>query len=108
MIRCQRLTEFIHGGPLVAIDPALLDIVCCPVTHQPLKPLPESELTRLNRLIERQEIRNRDGEVVNTVVEQALATRDGRLAYPVRDGIPVLLMEQGIALVQLEHAEDRS
>lgn len=108
MIRCQRLNEFIHGGPLVTIDPALLDIVCCPVTHQPLKPLPESELTRLNQAIEQQEIRNRDGEVVETPIDQALATRDGRLAYPVRDGIPVLLMEQGIALVQLEHAEGRS
>ena len=78
------------------------------MTHQPLKPLQESELTRLNRAIEQHEIRNRDGEVVETTVDQALATRDGRLAYPVRDGIPVLLVEQGIALVQLEHAEGRS
>ena len=92
----------------MAIDPALLDIVCCPVTHQPLAPLAASELARLNRLIERQEIRNRDGEVVETALEQALATRDGRLAYPVRDGIPVLLVEQGIALVQIENAEGRS
>jgi len=92
----------------VAIDPALLDIVCCPVTHQSLAPLAASELTRLNRLIERQQIRNGDGEVVQAALDQALATRDGRLAYPVRDGIPVLLAEQGIALVQIENAEGRS
>lgn len=92
----------------MAIDPALLDIVCCPVTRQPLAPLGASELTRLNRLIEQQQIRYGDGEVVETVLDQALATLDGRLAYPVRDGIPVLLAEQGIALVQIENAEGRS
>jgi uncharacterized protein YbaR (Trm112 family) len=31
-------------------------------------------------------------------------TRDGRMAYPVRDGIPVLLEEQGILLAQLNAA----
>ncbi len=92
----------------MAIDPALLDIICCPVTHQPLAPIAAGELTRLNRLIERQQIRNGDGEVVETVLDQALVTRDGRLAYPVRDGIPVLLAEEGIALVQVENAEGRS
>ncbi len=92
----------------MAIDPALLDIICCPVTHQPLATLAASELTRLNRLIEQQQIRNGDGEVVETMLDQALVTRDGRLAYPVRDGIPVLLAEQGIALVQIENAEGRS
>ena len=92
----------------MAIDPALLDIICCPVTHQPLAPIAAGELTRLNRFIERQQIRNGDGEVVETVLVQALVTRDGRLAYPVRDGIPVLLAEEGIALVQVENAEGRS
>ena len=29
-------------------------------------------------------------------------TRDGRVAYPVRDDIPVLLEEQGILLAQLD------
>ena len=92
----------------MAIDPALLDIICCPVTHQPLAPLAANELTRLNRLVERRQIRNGEGEVVEAVLDQALATRDGRLAYPVRDGIPVLLAEEGIALVQVENAEGRS
>ncbi len=45
---------------------------------------------------------------MQAALDQALATRDGRLAYPVRDGIPVLLAEQGIALVQIENAEGRS
>ena len=108
MIRCLRLNEATHGGPLVGIDPALLDIVCCPVTHLPLERLSESELARLNRLIEQHKIRNRDGEVVETALELALVTRDGRLAYPVRDGIPMLLEEQGISLVQIEHAEVRT
>ena len=67
----------------------LLDIICCPVTHSPLERLGAAELERLNALIAE-------------ALEDALVTRDGKLAYPIRDGIPVLLSEQGISMAQLD------
>ena len=89
----------------MGFDSALLDIVCCPVTQMPLELLPQSKLARLNALIEQHKIKNRDGVVIEVTLEQALMTRDGRLAYPIRDGIPVLLEEQGVLLVQIDDAE---
>jgi uncharacterized protein YbaR (Trm112 family) len=84
------------------LDRSLLDILCCPVTRTPLELLPERELHVLNERIAEQRIRNRDDAIVTDPLEEALVTRAGKLVYPVRDGIPVLLEEQAMSLAQLE------
>jgi uncharacterized protein len=86
----------------LSIDPALLDILCCPLTQVPLQRMPELRLARLNELIAEKRIKNESKVLVETPIEAALMTRDGKLAYPVRDGIPILLIDQGIALAQCE------
>jgi uncharacterized protein YbaR (Trm112 family) len=88
----------------VSFDQKLLDIVCCPATHVPLKLMPEATLNRLNLQIEAGQLRHRDETPVNGILTQALMTDDNRLAYPVRDGIPLLLEEQGILLAQLDES----
>ena len=86
----------------MSIDAALLDILCCPLTQVPLQRLPDSKLARLNELIAEKRIKNESKVVVETPLEAALVTRDSKLAYPIRDGVPILLIEQGIALAQCE------
>ena len=86
----------------MSFDANLLDIICCPVTRQPMVAMPASRLARLNALIEEQRINDRAGNPVTAILEQALVTEDGKLAYPVIDGIPVLLEEHGIVLSQLD------
>jgi uncharacterized protein len=84
------------------LDRALLDIICCPVTRTPLELLSERELMRLNENIAERKIKNRDEVIVDEPLEQALVTRAGKLVYPVRDGIPVLLEDQAMPLGQLD------
>ena len=50
-----------------ALDPRLLEVLVCPVTHGPL----EYDRPR--------------GELVS---------RSARLAYPIRDGVPIMLPEE--------------
>lgn len=77
---------------------ALLDILCCPLTHRPLKKAPRDLLDRVNRGIGDGEIRNRDGETVSAPIAEGLVTLDGGVLYPVVDDIPNLLPGAGIAL----------
>ena len=86
----------------MSFDHQLLDIICCPATHMPLKLMPESLLERLNSRIESGEIKQRDDSQVTEPLVQALITDDERLAYPIRDDIPLLLEELGILIAQAD------
>ena len=88
----------------MSFDRHLLDIVCCPVTRLPLEPVPDATLARMNALIASGTLRQCDDKPVEQALREALMTRDGRIAYPIRDGIPVLLEDQGILLAQLDEA----
>jgi uncharacterized protein YbaR (Trm112 family) len=83
------------------MDKRLLDIVCCPVTQLPLQLLDTERLARLNGAIGTGELHNRASEPLRETLSEALVTRDGRLVYPVRDGIPILLEEESIDWQQL-------
>lgn len=88
----------------MSFDRNLLDIVCCPVTRLPLEALPHATLERLNARIAAGALKNCANQIVDEPLEDALMTRDGRLAYPVRDGGLILLEEQGILLAQIDDA----
>ncbi len=83
------------------MDKRLLDIICCPVTKLPLQLLDSEHLATLNATISAGQLRNHASEPLPATLSEALVTRNGRLVYPIRDGIPVLLEEESIDWQQL-------
>ena len=79
------------------MDKNLLDIICCPVTRLPLELADAERLESVNAAIRAGDLRNNADEVVADPLSEALISRDGRLIYPIRDGIPILLEEESIS-----------
>lgn len=77
------------------MDPRLLAILRCPVSHQSLRLVAREELISLNRLIEQGRARTAEGKPC-TALQGALVTADGKRFYRIEDGIPVLLPEEAI------------
>jgi uncharacterized protein YbaR (Trm112 family) len=80
------------------LDAALLKILCCPDTRQPLRWATADQVAALNAQIAAGTRRNAGGVLVTEPVEGALIREDSQVLYPVRDGIPALLPEEGMPL----------
>jgi uncharacterized protein YbaR (Trm112 family) len=80
------------------IDHNLLDILVCPETKQPLRVADESVLEAVNASIVAGSMSNRGGEVVTVAVTEGLIREDGDVLYPVRDDIPIMLIDESIPL----------
>ena len=79
----------------------LLEILHCPVTHKGLSLARRNTLKSVNAAIAAGELSNRDGRVISEVIAAALLTDDGKLLYPVTNGIPVLLEGESVNMEQL-------
>jgi len=80
------------------VDQELLDILVCPETKQPVRMADGATLSRLNAAIAGGAVKNRGGEPVTQPVLEGLVREDGLLLYPVRDDIPIMLIDEGIPL----------
>ncbi len=80
------------------IAESFLKLLCCPEDLSPLAGAEAPLVERLNAAIARRELRNKAGRVLETAAEGFLVRADGKVAYPIVDQIPVLLIEEGIEL----------
>ncbi len=80
------------------INPILLNMIRCPVTHSDLEFVDQETLVKLNEQISRGELVNRLGQTVEGKLESGLVNADASLLLPIRGGIVVLIADQAIAL----------
>lgn len=80
------------------LDPELLDMLCCPETRADLTLATPVELSALNRAISEGRVKNRAGVVVTEVIGDALIRADRKVAYLVRNDIPVMLIDEAVPL----------
>ncbi|HEX7342148.1 MAG TPA: Trm112 family protein [Rhodanobacteraceae bacterium] len=83
------------------MDKRLLDILCCPVSKTPLRPLRRDELKHLNQAIDEGTVDTVAGARVAQALNAGLITTDGKVIYRIEDDVPVLLPEEGIGTTQL-------
>ena len=84
----------------MALDKDLLAILCCPETKQAVTLADAALIQRLNEAIKSRQLQNKGKQVVTEPVEGGLVRADAKILYPIRENIPVMLIEEGIPLEQ--------
>lgn len=82
----------------MALSQDLLNILTCPETKQPLTLAEASVLAGLNARIQAGQLTNRAGSTVTELIDGGLIRKDGHYLYPIRDDIPVMLIDESIPL----------
>ena len=80
------------------IDPKLLEILCCPETKEDVTLADAELISRINQSIAEGSMKNRRGLAVTERIEGGLVRKDGKYLYPIRDDIPIMLIDEALPL----------
>jgi len=80
------------------ISEDLLNILACPETRQDLTLADGKLVQQINGLIEQGSLYNRAKEKVSQRIDGGLVRKDRQYLYPIRENIPILLIDEAIAL----------
>lgn len=85
------------------IDKDLLNILACPDTQEDLVEASPDQIHKANQLIGEGKLLNRSKKKVTEHIDGGLIQKETRrFLYPVVKGIPVLLIDEAIALKDIE------
>lgn len=82
----------------VNIDKDLLAILCCPDTKQGVSLADEALIAKLNEAVSHGQLKNRANKPVTEHLDGGLIRSDRKILYPIREDIPVMLIEEGLPL----------
>lgn len=82
----------------MSLEPSFIELLCCPETRQPLQLADAAFLKQVNLAIAAKALHNVEESLLDEPLDEGLLREDGKVLYPVRRKIPVLLKEEGIPL----------
>lgn len=83
------------------VDKALLEILVCPENKTPVQEADSALVDKVNAVIQAGTLKNRAGDSVEKPIEGGLLREDGKYLYPVREDIPIMLIDEAIPMEQL-------
>jgi uncharacterized protein YbaR (Trm112 family) len=84
------------------VDPELVEILVCPKTRENVALAYVEIVEKIKQAISAKRIRNVDDQPVTEALQDGLIRDDGKIIYPIRDCIPVMLIGEGIPMDQLD------
>ena len=82
------------------ISQDLLDILCCPETKEEVALADAALITRINAKIAAGSVKNRSGQSVTEKIDSGLVRKDQKYLYPIREDIPIMLIDEALPLDQ--------
>jgi uncharacterized protein YbaR (Trm112 family) len=78
------------------LDKDLLEILACPETKEPVMLADAALVARVNAAVQAGKVKSRDGQPVTHPLDAALLRKDRKVLYPIRGGIPIMLIDESI------------
>jgi uncharacterized protein YbaR (Trm112 family) len=85
----------------VQIDKDLLGILCCPETKLDVSLAEDALISKINEAVSKGILKNKAQKPVSEPLDGGLIRSDRKILYPIREDIPVMLIDEGIPLDQL-------
>ena len=87
------------------INKELLDILCCPETKQDIEYIEGDVIKKINAEIKSGTLKNRGDEIVKEPIDAGLLREDRKFIYPIREDIPIMLIDEGIPFEPFDKKE---
>ena len=87
------------------INKELLDILCCPETKQDIEYIEGDVIKKINAEIKSGALKNRGDEIVKEPIDAGLLREDRKFIYPIREDIPIMLINEGIPFEPFDKKE---